>query len=194
MPGWTHPAIGTPTKVSINLKGKKIARGATLWPVGTWALTAEFYANLRKEGRKAGQETDPPGYCHFATWLDEPYFRHITSKYLKTVTFRGRSTRIWQDAGPDHLLDCRVYAMAMAEYLGLTRLTPERWLLLEQERGVPAEFQVPDLLAPDSVKIAAAGPQRPPLLTKRSQPPESQRHDETPLPSGRDWLPRGSLL
>lgn len=167
MPGWTHPAIGTPTKVSINLKGKKIKGGATLWPVGTWSLKAEFYANLRKEGRKAGQEADPPGYCHFATWLDEPYFRQITAEYLKTVTFRGRSTRIWQESGPNHLLDCRVYASAMAEYLGLTRLTPEQWALLEKQRGVPLELQAPDLAAPELVKLAAApaaAPQRPTLL------------------------------
>lgn len=158
MAGWTHPAIGTPTKVSINLRGKKITSGATLWPVGTWPLKATFYANLRKEGRKAGAEIDPPGYCHHHRDCDEHYFKQQTAEYLKNVTFRGRSSRVWQQAGPNHLLDCRVYAMAMAEYLGLTRMTEENWHNLRKERGVPPPAMDPDLLAPDSVKIAARKP------------------------------------
>lgn len=156
MPGWTHPAIGTPTKVSINLRGKKLKRGAMLWPVGTWSLKGEFYANLRKPGRAAGQECDPPGYCHFHAECDENYFKQITSEYLDTETFRGRTRKVWKESGPNHLLDCRVYAMAMAEYLGLTRMTPEQWQRLAQARGVPEALASPDLFAPEAVKIAAA--------------------------------------
>jgi len=156
LPGWTTPAIGTPTRVSISLSGRKLKGGATLWPVGTWALKGTFYADLRKEGMKAGQETDPPGYCHFHGDCDERFFRQITAEYLKTVTMRGRSTRVWQENGPNHLLDCRVYAMAMADYLGLTRMTPEQWVQLGKLRGAPAELRAPDLVAPDSVKLAAA--------------------------------------
>lgn len=165
VPGWTSPAIGTPTKVSINLAGKKITNGATLWPVGTWSLKATYYANLRKDGRKAGAEIDPPGYCHHHLECDERYFRQQTAEYLKTVTMRGRSTRVWQESGPNHLLDCRVYAMAMADYLGMTRMTPEQWNQLRGMRGVTIELKNPDMLAPDSVKIAAKptliGQQRP---------------------------------
>lgn len=136
MPGWTHPAIGTPTPVDINFRGKRIRRGARLWPVGTWSLKGELYANLRKEGVKAGQEVDPPGYCHFGEFLDEQYFRQITAEYVATETLRGRTRRVWkQSTEHNHLLDCRVYAMAMAEYLGLTRLTLEQWEILDAERG-----------------------------------------------------------
>lgn len=165
MAGWTQPAIGTPTRVDITLKGQRIKGGATLWPIGTWSLKATFYANLGKDGRKAGQPVDPPGYCHFHAGCDERFFRQQTAEYLKTVTFRGRSSRIWQEIGPNHLLDCRVYAMAMAEYLGLTRMTGEQWQRLEQLRGVPATLKEPDLLAPEAVKIAA----RPSLLERPSR-------------------------
>ncbi len=174
MPGWTFPAIGTPTRVSVNLKGKKIKGGAMLWPVGGWALKATYYANLRKDGRKAGAEVDPPGYCHHHGECDEQYFRQQTAEYLKTVSVRGRSSRIWQESGPNHLLDCRVYAVAMAEYLGLTRMTDEQWHALRRMRGVPAALKQPDLLAPDSVKLAAsdknAAPAvKPALLDKRKR-------------------------
>jgi phage terminase large subunit GpA-like protein len=166
--GWTAPAIGTPTRVSITLKGRRVKGGAMLWPVGTWSLKATYYANLRKEGRRAGAETDPAGYCHHHRECDEQYFRQQTAEYLKTVTVRGRSSRIWQESGPNHLLDCRIYAMAMAEYLGLTRMTPEQWAKLAKLRGVPNELAHPDLLAPEATRIAAAGQAapaaKPPLL------------------------------
>ena len=158
MSGWTYPAIGTPSRVDIKLSGKKINKGATLWPVGTWALKATFYANLGKDGIRAGQPIDPPGYCHHHKDCDERYFKQQTSEYLKTVKFRGRSSRVWQETGPNHLLDCRIYNMAMAEYLGLTRMTEEQWARLAQLRGVPLELKDPDLLAPESVQIAAHAP------------------------------------
>ncbi len=180
VPGWLAPAIGTPTKVDISLRGKKISNGALLWPVGTWPLKAELYANLRKVGRAAGQEQDPPGYCHFGIWLDEPYFKQITSEYLATETFRGRTRRVWKEAGPNHLLDCRVYAMAMAEYLGLTRMPPAGWAKLRAERSVPLPLAQPDLLAPETVKasvdnaesaLALAAPVRRALIGVRDSVP-----------------------
>lgn len=153
--GWTAPAIGTPIQVDVKLSGKKVKKGATLWPVGTWSLKATFYTNLDKDGRKAGAEQDPDGYCHHHEGCDERYFKQQTAEYLKTTVVRGRTTKVWQETGPNHLLDCRVYAMAMAEYLGLSRLTADQWATLAKERGVPAVLQQPDLLAPEPVKVAA---------------------------------------
>lgn len=154
MAGWTYPAIGTPTTVDINLSGRKIANGGTLWPVGTWSLKATWYSNLRKLGRAAGQEIDPPGYCHFHEGADERYFRQVTSEYLGSAVVKGRSVRLWKETGPNHLLDCRVYAMAMAEYLGLSRMTPEEWARVERERGAPI-LAGDDLFAPRPLQIQA---------------------------------------
>jgi len=150
-PGWGRPALGTPTKVQITLRGKKLKRSAMLWPVGTWDLKAEFYADLRKDGRRAGRELDPPGYCHFGDFLDENFFRQITAEYLKDSKVRGRTVKIWQETGPNHLLDCRVYATAIAEHLGLTRKTREQWLQLAQFYSVP--IQASDLFAPEALAV-----------------------------------------
>lgn len=164
MAGWTYPAIGTPTPVEIKLTGKKIKNGATLWPVGTWSLKSVFYTNLGKERATADQAADPGGYCHYHMGCDERFFRQQTAESLKLTTFKGRQVRMWHENGPNHLLDCRVYAQAMAEYLGLTRMTVDQWAMLAQERGVPAVLKEPDLLSPDSVKLAAEVPVRATLL------------------------------
>lgn len=168
--GWTAPAIGTPVQVDVKLSGKKVKKGATLWPVGTWSLKATFYTNLQKDGRKAGAEVDPDGYCHHHQSCDERYFKQQTAEYLKTTTVRGRTVKIWQETGPNHLLDCRIYAMAMAEYLGLSRLSPEQWAALARERGVPPVVAEPDLFAPEPVKIAAK-----PALVGRQKPARGRR-------------------
>jgi len=157
MPGWTTPAIGTPTPVDISLRGKKLKRGAMLWPVGTWGLKGEFYADLRKSGRAAGLEADPAGYCHFGAFLDENYFKQLTDEYLADEMIRGRSRRVWKEiSGQNHLLDCRVYALAVADYLGLTRMTPDGWRRLAQRRSVPLDAIEGDLFAPEPIAAERA--------------------------------------
>lgn len=159
MPGFAHPPIGSPTQVDIKTSGKRIRRGALLWPVGTWSLKAEHYAQLRKKGRMGGEEMDPPGYCHFGTFLDENYFKQITSEYLDDEIKRGRPRKIWRQTGENHLLDCRIYAMAMAEHLGLSRMTPEQWAVLVAQRGTPpATITQVDLVAPEPLRVAGKPP------------------------------------
>lgn len=161
MPGWNRPAVGTPTKVNVTLKGKKQNGSANLWPIGTWDLKAEFYANLRKDGRKAGQELDPPGYCHFGSFLDEAFFLQITAEHLVEARIKGRISKVWQQVAgrPNHVLDCRIYAMSMAEHLGLTRKTREQWQALAQLYHVPTaagDLFAPAELAAERVSIPAA--------------------------------------
>jgi phage terminase large subunit GpA-like protein len=139
--GWAKPAIGTPSLVDIDLGGRRVRKGARHWPVGTWPLKSAFYADLRKEGLRAGAEADPPGYCHFPTWLDEGYFRQITAEYLAEQTFRGRTRRFWkQRERENHFLDCYVYCIALAEHLGLSSLTATEWAALARERGAPRDM------------------------------------------------------
>lgn len=179
--GWTAPAIGTPTTVDVTLAGRKLPGGAMLWPVGTWPLKSTWYANLRKLGKSAGQETDPPGYCHFHDGTDERYFRQMTSEYLGTSLVKGRSVRLWKETGPNHLLDCRVYAMAMAEYLGLSRLTDEQWSEIARNRGMPTEAIEGDLFAPDPIRLAAAAakPVAPaPIAEDPAPAPQSDRTND----------------
>lgn len=152
-PGWGRPALGpTPTQVAVKLRSGRKGKGE-LWTVGTWDLKAEFYSNLRKDGRAAGNETDPPGYCHHGMFLDEGYFRQITAEHLADAKRQGRAMKVWDQlpGRANHLLDCRVYAMAMAEHLGLTRLTRDQWKALAQRWHVPTAagdlFATPALAA-----------------------------------------------
>jgi phage terminase large subunit GpA-like protein len=95
---------------------------------------------LRKDGVKSGAEADPPGYCHFGTWLDETYFRQLTAEYLATETFRGRTRKFWKQVShtrDNHFLDARIMCMALAEHLGLSSITPAEWTGLAKERGAP---------------------------------------------------------
>ena len=155
--GWSRPALGTPTLQDVDFGGRKIKKGATLWTVGTWPLKASFYSDLRKEGLKSGKELDPPGYCHFGSWMDEVYFRQITAEYVTDERFKGRTRKVWKlkFGEENHFLDCRVYNLALAEFLGLSRMTPDDWQILARERGVPEEFSKPDLMSPTSVHLAA---------------------------------------
>lgn len=153
-PGRGRPAIGQPVNKSVNKRGKRKRFGsARSWPVGTWALKAEFYGNLHKQGLAAGEPSDPPGYCHFHKGLGEEYFQQITAEYFEQKILRGKLHEEWKPRRVDnHWLDCRIYAMAIAEHLGLSRMSPADWAALR--RRLEPEPPV-DLLSPAPMKIAA---------------------------------------
>lgn len=154
--GWGTPPIGTPRLMDIDLDGEKIKDGVRLWPVGTWPLKGGFYTDLHQEGIRSGKPADPDGYCHFGLWMDEVYFRQITAEHLEDVIVKGRQVgRRWVARGDNHLLDCRVYNMALAEHLGLSTMTDDDWLTLARRRGMP-EADMPLFLA-----AATVGPAKP---------------------------------
>ena len=74
---------------------------------------------------------------------------------------------MWKERGANHFLDCRIYNLALADYLGLSRMTSDEWAQLAKLRGTPEALQQPDLLAPDSVKLAA--PEAPPAPADKPQ-------------------------
>jgi phage terminase large subunit GpA-like protein len=176
--GWGRPPMGTPKLVDIDLAGGRLSRGAKLWPVGTWPLKGAFYADLRKLGVRAGAEVDPPGYCHFPSWLDEVYFRQITAEFLSEETFRGRVLRRWKQRGgqkDNHWLDCTVYCMALAEYLGLSTITADEWTALARERGAPVELP----LFRSAFANAGAAPSA--EASSSSPPPGDESNAPSPL-------------
>lgn len=152
--GWSRPALGTPSLVDIDLAGRKLQGGASVWPVGTWSLKGHWYEDLRREGKTAGRETDPPGFCHFGKWLDEVYFRQVTAEYLAEVRTRGRVAKAWAIRGKEenHFLDCRIYNMALADHLGLSRMTDEEWRILARDRAAPL-LQQGELFAPRPLAV-----------------------------------------
>jgi phage terminase large subunit GpA-like protein len=157
--GWSRPAIGQPSPQDIDFAGKRIRNGAMVWGVGTWPLKGAFYSDLRKTAGTSGSDlTFPPGYCHFGGWMDEVYYRQITSEYLGDENFRGRVRRIWmvRKGEENHLLDCEIYGAALADYVGVSRMTPEQWAELAADRGVSEDFKMPDMLASAPVQIQQA--------------------------------------
>ena len=142
MHGRGVPAIGTPRKTSVTRRGKKKKFGsAQAWPVGTWSLKGEFYGNLHKTGLAGGEAIYPPGYCHFGKFLNEEYFRQITAEYFHQQIVKGRLQEEWRKSRRDnHFLDCRIYAMAMAELRGLSTMTGDQWAALRAKIGRPADL------------------------------------------------------
>ena len=53
--------LGLPTKVDLNINGKKLRRGAKVWTVGTSILKSELYQFLRLTQNE--DESFPAGYC-----------------------------------------------------------------------------------------------------------------------------------
>lgn len=194
MEGWGRPAIGLPALVDIDLDGQKIRQGARVWGIGTWSIKGTFYEDLRREGRRSGFERDPDGYCHFGAWLDEVYFRQITSEYLAEQSFKGRTLRRWQMRSGEkdnHLLDCRIYNLALAEYLGTSSMTPEEWSALARARGLPDEMTRLDLFAPHR---AAPPPEAERLPSPPAEEPQDLATPTVPEPAPAsphmDWIGR----
>lgn len=157
--GWTRPALGQPSPVDIDFNGKRIRNGATVWGVGTWSLKGAFYANLRNEKFADGDRLiAPAGYCHFGGWMDDVYFRQITSEYLADETYRGRPRKVWtvRKGEENHFLDCEIYCDALADYLGVARMTEDQWRHLAAERGVSEEVRMPGLFAPAPIAAQVA--------------------------------------
>ncbi|MEW6257414.1 MAG: terminase gpA endonuclease subunit [Pseudomonadota bacterium] len=157
--GWERPAISAQAKpVDIDLEGRVVKNGAMLWKTGTWSLKLDHYDNLRKARvSEDGLSVNPPGYCHFALWLDEIYFKQITSEYLEDIVVRGRVTgRRWAKRGENHYLDCRIGNMALAEHLGLSAMSPDEWRELARRRQVPDGTLTQDLFAPEPHKVMAS--------------------------------------
>lgn len=163
------PAISPPVKRSVKKSGKrKRIASALTWPVGTWSLKSEFYGNLHKTGLAAGQEKDPSGYCHYGVWLGEEFFKQITAEYFDQTMVKGRYREEWKRSRRDnHWLDCRVYAMAIAEHLGLSRLTKDGWAVL-RARLQPSEPA--DLLSAEPHKALTAQGETVPAKPEPAKP------------------------
>jgi phage terminase large subunit GpA-like protein len=116
--------LGAPTAVDVTLRGKRIARGAKVWPVGVDLAKAEFYGWLRLERPTAESGVEfPPGFCHFPEH-GEDFFKQITAEHLLRVVKRtGFVSFEWacQPGRENHWLDSRVYARAAAALAGLDR-------------------------------------------------------------------------
>lgn len=189
MPGHLAPALGTPTKQEVSWRGEKIKGGVLLWPVGTWTLKAEFYAQLRKTIAGPIEGIYPPGFVFMPREaVDEAYLQQLTAEYLVAHEVKGFTRQEWtkpKDAR-NEALDIRVYASAAAVHLGIDRLTPQQWAQLAADRGAPLTKEQGDLAGLWAPGVAPApSSSAPPEKTGEAKViRESEQED---APAG-DWI------
>lgn len=106
------PAIGKPTVVDLNLKGKVLTNGARVYPVGSDTIKSVIYGRLK--------HNEPgPGHFHFHDKLSTEYFIQLTSEKLATKYEKGFPVRYWvlKKGERNEALDCGVYCYAALQFL-----------------------------------------------------------------------------
>lgn len=176
------PMIGSPTKVEVNWRGKRIPKGALLWPVGGFALKGDLYAAIRLA--IAGR--DETGAAMAGSMIlpgdvDAGYCAQLTAEHLVTRhTKAGVPRRVWEKVmgRPNEALDIACYARAMAEHLKLSRLSDADWARIRDERfGTPAQ---PGLF--EAAVVPAAGDAGSRMATTRQRLEAAA--DPAPRPRG----------
>jgi len=102
-----------PRQIDYNKNGKKIGR-LKQWNIGVSLLKGEFYSWLNLEPNTDG--TYPNCYCHFLQY-DQRFFEGITAEQYIPRLHKWK--KIYERNEP---LDCRIYARAAANIVGLDRL------------------------------------------------------------------------
>jgi phage terminase large subunit GpA-like protein len=155
--------LGKPTAIDTNWKGTKLRRSVQLWPVGADTAKAVLYGRLRVN--------EPgPGYVHLPKWAPREEFEQLTAERLVTRYVKGRARLEWvKPAGRrNEALDCFVYALAAAHWLGMHRWKQPDWERLRARLA-------PDLFAQSAVQPSPevetdghqADPESPPNVLKR---------------------------
>lgn len=117
--------LGSPSRVDLNTQGKRLRKGAKVWPVGVSILKSEFYHCLKLTCDENGGF--PNGYCHFPKY-DPEYFKQLTAEQLVTRMVKGYAKRQWQKTRErNESLDCRIYARAAAIALGVDQWPESKW-------------------------------------------------------------------
>ena len=177
--------LGKPTDQDVNWRGSKIKGGVKLWPIGADTAKAEIYGRLRTEA-------PGPGFVHLSRHLPPEVFEQLTSERLVTKYVKGRPRLEWvKPAGRrNEALDCAVYALAGAHFVGIDRWREgdwQKWQARVEERSLfdepaPAAPTAPPSPAPASEKSdtpsepsAAPGAPPPPRPAPPPAPPPAPR-------------------
>jgi len=142
--------LGKPTEQDVNWRGQKMRRGVKLWPVGTDTAKAEIYGRFRVAD--VG-----PGYVHLSKHLPADVFEQLTAERLVTRYVKGRPRLEWvKPAGKrNEALDCAVYALVAAHYLGMERWRAHEWAKWESLAQSRDLFDGPGTAQPAATSSAA---------------------------------------
>lgn len=158
--------IGTPTPVDVTVRGKRIARGYKVWPIGVDIAKSELYGWLKlpvEEGKPP-----PPGYCHFPEYGPE-FFKQLTAEQLVPVVNKrkGYTTYEWHilPNRENHFLDARILARAAACLAGLDRLAAQK---RAREQASTATPPPPTVAAPPQAPAPVPAAPPPPKAPPRA--------------------------
>ncbi len=146
----TQTVLGPASPVDVTADGRRIRRGARVWPVGVDVLKAQLYGWLRQDPpTEESGDPHPPGFCHFPKYSEE-YFKQLTAEHLVRRQARtGRVTLEWAPVRDrNEALDCRIYAMAAALAAGIDRFDDERWNELARRTAFAKREGRPSLAPP----------------------------------------------
>jgi len=113
--------VASPTKSEVTVDGKRV--GILLWGVGGALIKQETYGFINLDSPADGEET-PPGYIHLGTWVSQELCKQFVAEDLvETTDSKGYPKRQFEKhRHRNEMLDGRVYARAVAEVLGLSRM------------------------------------------------------------------------
>lgn len=108
------PPIGRESKVDLNLRGRVIKRGASVYSIGTEGIKDSIFGRLRTN-------TEPgPGYLHFGHAATQEYFEQLTAERKVTKFNRAGmplSEYVKKSNARNEALDTCVYAYAALHLL-----------------------------------------------------------------------------
>jgi phage terminase large subunit GpA-like protein len=160
------PVLGKPSDQDVNWRGERIKKGVKLWPIGTDTAKAVIYGRLRIA--QAG-----PGYVTLSKHLPAEVFEQLTAERLVTRYVKGRARLEWvkPNGARNEALDCAVYALAAAHFVGIDRWKEGEWSkwesrvqtfdLVDAMSSEPPAVVAAPLEAPAAPEVEAAPPRRP---------------------------------
>lgn len=148
----TVPAIlGKPTEQLVDMHGAKV-RGLKLWPVGTDVAKTLIFGRLHLESYG-------PGFMHYSRELPPDEFEQLTAERLVTRFVNGHPRQDFMKlpGRKNEALDCEMYALAAAYFIGMDRFSDLDWQRYERNAYDRELFDDPAPSAPES--IASDAPQ-----------------------------------
>jgi len=132
------PPIGKASKVDLDVKGRVIKRGASVFPVGGDTIKTSLFGRLRHN--EVG-----PGYLHFFAMVGEEYFQQLTAEKQVTRFQKGFPIREWvkKPSARNEALDCMVYAYAALNRMYQRYDCRTIWDQLEKRLEKPVEKAKP---------------------------------------------------
>ena len=124
--------VRTPQAVDVQMRGRTARHGIKVWIVGVSLIKEELYGWLRLP-TPVEDEPDPIGFCHFPEYESE-FFKQLTAEQMVSKVVKGYKKTEWQKTRDrNEALDCRVYARAAANVVGLDRFKDAHWKRLETD-------------------------------------------------------------